>query len=205
MMDKLLENLSSSNRSVIICGYMNLDIMKNNLVSRNYLNSITANGFCISSPEPTRSTNEYSSCLDHFIYQNLGKHVSVEVLEHQNFTDHNPVILKWQTSEDINKNDLMFRDTSFVKNQDAVSRYKMALEAHLNKNSGIIYKSVDPCNAFSKFNQLFLKVTEDFAPLKSVDNKQKIPKWFDNRLKNLRQKETMLIINIKKTKITMTC
>ena len=42
----------------------------------------------------------------------------------------------------------MFRDTSFIKNQDAVSRYKMALEAHLNKNSGIIYKSVDPCNAF---------------------------------------------------------
>ena len=36
MMDKLLENLSSSNRSVIICGDMNLDIMKNNLLSRNY-------------------------------------------------------------------------------------------------------------------------------------------------------------------------
>ena len=148
MMDKLLENLSSSNRSVIICGDINLDIMKNNLLSRNYLNSITANGFCISSPEPTRSTNEYSSRLDHFIYQNVVKHVSVEVLEHQNFANHNPVILAWRTSEDINKNDLIFRDTSFVKNQDAVSRYKMALEAHLKKNSGIIYKSVDPCNAF---------------------------------------------------------
>ena len=152
MMDKLLENLSSSNRSVNICGDMNLDIMKNNLLSRNYLNSIAANGFCISSPEPTRSTNKYSSCLDHFINQNLGKYVSVEVLEHQNFTDHNPVILTWRTSEDINKNDLILRDTSFVKNQDAVSRYKMALEANLNKNSGIIYKSVDPCNAFSTFN-----------------------------------------------------
>ena len=35
MMDKLLENLSSSNRSVIICGDMNLDTMKNNLLSRN--------------------------------------------------------------------------------------------------------------------------------------------------------------------------
>ena len=28
MMDKFLENLSSSNKSVIICGDMNLDIMK---------------------------------------------------------------------------------------------------------------------------------------------------------------------------------
>ena len=37
-------------------------------------------------------------------------------------------------------------------------------------------------------NKLLLKVTEDFAPLKSVDNKQEVPKWFDNRLKNLRQK-----------------
>ena len=42
----------------------------------------------------------------------------------------------------------MFRDTSFVKIQDAVSRYKMALEAHLNENTGIIYKSVEPCNVF---------------------------------------------------------
>ena len=114
MMDKFLENLSSSYKSVIICGDMNLDI-KNNLLSRNYLNSIKANGFCISSPEPTRSTNEYSSRLDHFIYQNLDKHVSVKVLEHQNFTAHNPVILTWRTSEDINKIDLMFRDFSFVK------------------------------------------------------------------------------------------
>ena len=29
-----------------------------------------------------------------------------------------------------------------------------------------------------------MQVTEDFAPLKSVDNKQKIPKWFHSRLKN---------------------
>ena len=93
LMDKFLENLSSSNKSVIICGNMNLDIMKNNLLRRNYLNSFTANGFCISSPESTRSTNEYSSCLDHFIYQNLDKYVSVEVLEHQNFTDHIPGFL----------------------------------------------------------------------------------------------------------------
>ena len=113
MMDKFLENLSSSNKSVIICGDMNLDIMKNNLLSRNYFNSNTANGFCISSPEPTRSTNEYGSYLDHFNYQNLDKFVSVENLEHQNF--HNPVILTWRTSEDINKIDLMFRDNSFVK------------------------------------------------------------------------------------------
>ena len=78
--------------------------MKNNLLGRNYLNSITANGYCFSSPEPTRSTNECRSCLDHFIYQNLDKNVSVEVLEHRNFTDHNPVILTWPTSEDIKKN-----------------------------------------------------------------------------------------------------
>ena len=188
MMDKFLDNLRSSNKPVIFRGDMNLDIMKNNLLSRNYLNSFTANGFCISSPEPTRSTNEYSSCLDHFIYQNLDKQVSVEGLKHQNFTDHNPFVLTWRANEDINKIDLMLRDNSFVNNKDAVSRYKMALEAYLNKNSDIIYKSFDPCDAFSTFNQLFLKMTENFAPLKSVDNKQKIPKWFDNRLKNLRQK-----------------
>ena len=185
MMDKLLENLSSSNRSVIIRGDVNLDILKNNLLSRNYLESITANGFCTSSPERTRSTNEYSSCFDYFIYQILGEHVSVEFLEHQNFTDHNPVILKWRTSEDKNKIDLMFRDTSFVKNQDAVSRYKMTLEAHLNKNSGIIYKIVDPCNAFSTFNQPFLKVTEEFAKTVALFTKLSILATLFPHLTNL--------------------
>ena len=75
----------------------------------------------------------------------------------------------------------------------------MALEAYLNKNSDVIYKSVDPCNAFSTSNQLFLKVTEDFAPLKSVDRKQKIPKWFD-RLKNLRQKKNHAYYKCKENK-----
>ena len=128
----------------------------------------------------------------------MDKHVSVEVLEHQNFTDHNSVIL-WRTTEDISKIDLMFRDTSFVK-KDAVSRYKIALEAYLNKNSDIIYKRVDPCNAFSTFNQLFLKVTEDFAPLKSGKNKQKVPKSFDNRLKILRQKRNHAYYKYKENK-----
>ena len=52
----------------------------------------------------------------------------------------------------------MFQDTSFVKIQDAVSRYKMALEAHLNKNSGIIYQKCRTLQRFfSTFNQIFLK------------------------------------------------
>ena len=59
--NKFLKNLSSSNQSVNIWGYMNLSIKKGNMLSRNYLNSITATGVCISSSEPTRSTTEYSS------------------------------------------------------------------------------------------------------------------------------------------------
>ena len=101
------------------------------------------------------------------------KHVSVEVLEHQNFTDQKTIFLTWRTSNDIINNEL-FRDRKFVKYQDNASRYKMALEAYLIKNSDILYESVDTCNAFSTFNQFFLKVTEDFAPLKSVDNIQKV-------------------------------
>ena len=66
-----------------------------------------------SATERTHITHEYSSGLNHFNYRNLGKQVSVEVLEDQNFTDHNPVILTWQTSDDIIGNDLNLRDTSF--------------------------------------------------------------------------------------------
>ena len=62
----------------------------------------------------------------------------LEVLEHRNFTDHNPFNLTWRTSDDIIKNDLMFQDPSFVKNQDSVNLFKMALEAYLIKNSDFI-------------------------------------------------------------------
>ena len=67
----------------------------------------------------------------------------------------------------------------------------MALEAHLNKNSELIL-CVNLINAFSSFNQIFLHLTEDFAPLKSGDSKHKVPKWFDIRLKNLREKKPCL-------------
>ena len=59
---------------------------------------------------------------------------------------------------------------------------------------------VDPCNAFFSFNQIFLRVTEDFAPLKSVDCKQKVPKWFDSRLKNLREKRNQSYNKYKENK-----
>ena len=53
---------------------------------------------------------------------------------------------------------------------------------------------------FSTFNQLLIKVTQHFAPLKSVGNKQKVPKWFDNRLKNLHQKRNHAYYKYKENK-----
>ena len=71
----------------------------------------------------------------------------------------------------------------------------MSFEAHLNKNSDLIFQSVDLCNVFSTFNQLILKVTEDFAPLKIVDRKQKVLKQFDKRLKKLASKQKPHFLN----------
>ena len=38
---------------MILCGDFNIDIIQNNLLTQNYLNAISSNGYEISSNEPT--------------------------------------------------------------------------------------------------------------------------------------------------------
>ena len=70
-LDSFLEENNDHNNPMIICGDLNIDIMKTNLVSKNYQNTITANGFEKSEVYPTRITKISSTSLDHFIYRNV--------------------------------------------------------------------------------------------------------------------------------------
>ena len=44
-LDSFLEENNNHNHPIVICGDLNIDIMKTNLVSKNYQNTIIANGF----------------------------------------------------------------------------------------------------------------------------------------------------------------
>ena len=81
-MDEFLESVNLESRQVIICGDMNLNLSKDNLLNIIYVNRVTENGFSVSSPKSTGIYQASASCTDH-------ESVFVEILENQNFRDHN--------------------------------------------------------------------------------------------------------------------
>ena len=90
--DRLLENSTEENVPLVICGDFNINVMEKNLVTRNFLNCICANGFEISDGTPTRVTTSFSTSKDHFVYQNIVD-ANVDVLQHQSFSDHSPITI----------------------------------------------------------------------------------------------------------------
>ncbi len=68
--DACLEKLSNI-FTVVFCGDINIDTLSFNKFSSDYLNIIESNGFDFLVNKPTRVIQESSTCLDHFITQNI--------------------------------------------------------------------------------------------------------------------------------------
>ena len=186
-LDSFLENISSESIPTVICGDFNIDILKPNLLTKSYRNVVQSNGFELYESAPTRVTNNSATCIDHFIYNNINE-VTVDVLEHQSFSDHHPVRMNWNAqSQKINQR-FPFRDTSFLKNKEKLHMFKTELMISLTNLEGQISDEDDVNSAFGLFDNTFRQVLNKFAPLKfhSDKNANKCPKWFNNSLKNLR-------------------
>ena len=123
-LDKFLNELTSVNCPTIITGDFNIDTHANNQLQSNYLCTITSNDFELANPETTRETSNSATCLDHFIYQNFAN-PEFNVLTHENFSDHYPILMNWQVNVDVDikENYLPFRDIGFIKDQKQLSDY----------------------------------------------------------------------------------
>ena len=115
----------------------------------------------------------------------------VHILENQSFSDHFPVTLKWT----VKANDLeskIVRDTSFLRNCSIVEKYLSALSHELCN----VFSAHSGCanSCFSAFHHIFLTVTEQYAPLKRITphNRNSTPKWFDNKIKNMRTQRNLI-------------
>ena len=100
-LDNFLSDKSSNRTPIIICGDFNINILEENLLIKNYFSVIDSNGFEIGPMEPTRVTEKSSTCLDHFIYQNVSKS-EISVLQPEEIADHYPTVFHWsiQTSSE---------------------------------------------------------------------------------------------------------
>ena len=83
VLDEMLSNFNSKTFPTVICGDFNIDTLKDNLLTQNYVNTINSNCFRLLPNEPTLVTDRFVSCIDHFIYQNLI--CDCIILEHQSF------------------------------------------------------------------------------------------------------------------------
>ncbi len=95
---EFIENLNcfletfSPQKRVIVCGDINIDVLKNNVASLYYQDTIASNGFEFLIKRATRVGSTNDSCLDHVFVRNVYTEEAI-VLENQSFSDHFPVQL----------------------------------------------------------------------------------------------------------------
>ena len=119
LLDEYLLGNTSATIPFIICGDLNIDTKSQNLISSNYVDIINANSFSLfdSSDRPTRETDHSSTCLDHFIYQNIPS-IKSNILFHQNIADHYPILASWLVSDlDQTNAQCKFRNTKFIHDE----------------------------------------------------------------------------------------
>ena len=92
---------------------------------------IISNGFELSPESPTRVSTNSTTCIDHFIYQNINN-PTVEVMEQENVSDHFPILLECKFKSDEKTSKSNFRDTSFLKNPSLVYEYRRNLQSSLS-------------------------------------------------------------------------
>ena len=190
-LDEFLENSKIANHPFILCGDLNIDIIPDNLLSKNYLNCIHSNGFSINGREPTRVTAASSTCLGHFIFDNLTEPHSM-VLNSEHLSDHYPIHLEWVIKCQIVNNEIPFRDTSFLKSRSQVEEILKIAESKLASYKIVIFEMNDADAASNLFAKSFEEVLNIFAPLKTKKNLvTKQPAWYTNKLKNLKTKRNI--------------
>ena len=124
-LDEFLEELSNHNGPIIFGGDFNIDILQQSNLVNNYLNTIAANGFILTSDTPTRITAESNTCIDHFFVKKIPEY-EVKILEEHTFTDHCPILLKFRISrkQDTTK---IFRDLKFLNDEVKILSFQNSL------------------------------------------------------------------------------
>ena len=102
ILDKELESLTNYKNPIIITGDMNIDILKSNKLTKDYLRTLAGNGFHLTNNAPTRVSADTSSCIDHFV-KNIYE-VNVKTLD-DCFTDHFPLLLDFSILGNVERSE----------------------------------------------------------------------------------------------------
>ena len=89
--DNFLNDKSANKTPFIFSGDFNINILEQNLLTKDYSSAIISNGFENGPMEPTRVRETSSTCLDHYIFQNKSKS-KVIVLKNEEIAVHYPTM-----------------------------------------------------------------------------------------------------------------
>ena len=122
--------------------------------------------------EPTRVTVNSSTCLDHFIFQNVSKS-EICVLKNEEIADHYPTMLQWSIQTSSKSKKVAYRNTSFLKDPSQVQNFQEKLYEKLDNSVEQIISSNSINSCFNSFTDIFEEVLNLFAPLKTCIKKNK--------------------------------
>ena len=147
-----------------MCGDFNINTLKVDYISSNYMSMIASTGYHFCIHEPTRVDSSSASCLDHFFVNGV-RVINNKVLTNQSYSDHAPIVL----TIGIDGKNTKYRkfseifDTSFLKSPKKVTGFLEMLENSLN---AITYNGQNISEKFWKFQTTFNAVFQCFAPMR---------------------------------------
>ena len=98
-LDNFLEEYSTKNHPVIVCGDMKFDVFKNNNLTERYLDVVNSNGFELGYSDATQFSNGNESFLDHYLVK-CNFHHSCQTFSSHCFSDHYPIVLTVNVESD---------------------------------------------------------------------------------------------------------
>ena len=189
--DKELESLTKYKYPIIITGDVNIDILKTNKLTKDYLSTLAGNGFHQTNNAPTRVSADTSSCIDHFIVKNIDEY-NVKTLD-DCFTDHFPLLLDFSILGNAERSEREYRDLSFLKCPQNSIEFENKLIAELNKRYQCVESSGDANLAYNRFHYALTEIFDKLVPLrKNLSRSKTDAGWFNKQLKTLINKRNKL-------------
>ncbi len=180
-LDLFLEKISTRNKSDLITGDFNIDILKEEKIRREYENSVKSNGFRLLNRTPSRVTISCKTCIDH-VLTNLSYNIPDSEVLNDVISDHYPIITKIGL-ENNTKSVTSIRNYSLFHNSQNLTSFLDCLQTSLD--SAYFTSGGDPNRNFSLFHLTLLRVFNSYFPL-TVNTKER--PWITNRIKNLMSK-----------------
>ena len=175
--------------NMILIGDMNVDLLKNTTLSKDYVLLMASNGFESLINVPTRITKDTSTCIDHiFVRQSLGSTILFSSLTYDiNVTDHCSTVLlakyNFNSSTDDNQN-----------HESVVTKLDFDYLNDLLSNTSwlSLYNISDVNEAYSYFIDKVNYCTSKAKKNLIIRRNNKLKKWISpNILKKIRVKNNL--------------